>query len=193
MLALARSDAGPASPIDVVAVVTERVETWQALAQEHGVALVADTDSAAMSRAAPERLARIIDNLVANALEAAPGGSTVTVFARTAGELVEVRVRDEGPGLGTEDRARAFDRFWRARSGDGGSGLGLAIVRKVAEADAATVELDEAPAAGSTLSCACGGRDGRTARSGGVNRLPSSSLASEGHLKGTLILPGRRR
>jgi signal transduction histidine kinase len=70
------------------------------------------------------------------------------VFVRRAGELVEVRVRDQGPGLSAQDRARAFDRFWRARSGGGGSGLGLAIVRKLAEADAATVVLDEAPGGG---------------------------------------------
>jgi signal transduction histidine kinase len=148
LLALARADAEPSGPIDVAAVVVERVETWHALAQERDIALVADTDGAATARAAPERLTQIIDNFVANALDAAPEGSTVTVFARVAGELVEVRVRDQGPGLSADDRARAFDRFWRARGGGGGSGLGLAIVRKLAEADAATVALDEAPGGG---------------------------------------------
>jgi signal transduction histidine kinase len=148
LLALARADAEPSGPIDVAGVVVERVETWHALAQERGIALVAETDGAATARAAPQRLTQIIDNFVANALEAGPEGSTVTVFARVAGDLVEVRVRDQGPGLSAEDRARAFDRFWRAGSGGGGSGLGLAIVRKLAEADAATVVLDEAPGGG---------------------------------------------
>ena len=129
-------------------VVAERVETWHALANERGVALVADTDGVTIARAAPERLTQIVDNFVANALEVAPEGSTVTVFARVAAERVEVRVRDQGPGLSAEDRGRAFDRFWRAGSGGGGSGLGLAIVRKLADADAATVELDEAPGGG---------------------------------------------
>jgi signal transduction histidine kinase len=148
LLALARADAEPSGPIDVAGVVVERVDTWHALAQERGIALVAETDGAATARAAPQRLTQIIDNFVANALEAGPEGSTVTVFARVAGDLVEVRVRDRGPGLSAEDRARAFDRFWRAGSGGGGSGLGLAIVRKLAEADAATVVLDEAPGGG---------------------------------------------
>ncbi|HEY8315538.1 MAG TPA: ATP-binding protein [Gaiellaceae bacterium] len=148
LLALARAEAGPSGPIDVADVVVERAETWQALAQERGVALVADTDGAAIARAAPERLTQIIDNFVANALEVAPEGSTVRVFARVAGEHVEVRVRDQGHGLSADARARAFDRFWRAGSGGGGSGLGLAIVRKLAEADAATVELDDAPGGG---------------------------------------------
>jgi signal transduction histidine kinase len=148
LLALARADAGPSGPIDVAGAVVERVETWHALAQERGVDLVAETNGAAMARAAPERLAQIIDNFVANALEVAPEGSTVRVFASVAGEHVEVRVRDQGPGLSADDRTRAFDRFWRARSGGGGSGLGLAIVRKLADADAATVVLDEAPGGG---------------------------------------------
>lgn len=148
LLALARADAAPSGPIDVSAVVAERVDTWRALAHERSVALVAHTNGAVAGRAAPDRLAQIVDNFVANALEVAPKGSTVTVFVHDADEVVEVRVRDEGPGLSPEERVRAFDRFWRARSGGGGSGLGLAIVRKLAEADAATVALDEAPGGG---------------------------------------------
>jgi signal transduction histidine kinase len=148
LLALARSDAEPSATVDVAGVVAERVETWQALAHERGVALTASADGAAPARAARERVAQIIDNFVANALEVAPTGSTVTVLAEVTGDVVEVRVRDEGPGLGAEDRARAFDRFWRGRSDGGGSGLGLAIVRKLADADAATVVLEEAPGGG---------------------------------------------
>ena len=46
-----------------------------------------------------------------------------------------------------EERARAFDRFWRAGTSDGGSGLGLAIVRRLVEADAGRPLL-EAPGGG---------------------------------------------
>jgi signal transduction histidine kinase len=148
LLALARADARPAGPIDVAGAAVERVATWQALAHERGVHLVAHTNGAAVARAAPERLVQIIDNFVANALEVAPEGSTISVIAAVAGDHVELRVRDQGPGLSAEDRARAFDRFWRGRSGGGGSGLGLAIVRKLADADAATVALEEAPGGG---------------------------------------------
>jgi signal transduction histidine kinase len=148
LLALARADAAPSGPIDIAVVVADRVATWQPLAHERGVALVAEPAGVATARAAHDRVAQIIDNFVANALDAAPRGSTVTVLTRLTDEVVEVRVRDEGPGLTPEDRARAFDRFWRTRSDGGGSGLGLAIVRKLAEADAATVCLEEAPGGG---------------------------------------------
>ena len=57
-------------------------------------------------------------------------------------------MRDQGPGMTSEQRARAFDRFWRAGPGDGGLGLGLAIVRKLVEADEGEVALFDAPGGG---------------------------------------------
>jgi signal transduction histidine kinase len=70
----------------------------------------------------------------------------VTVSARYAGSWVELHVLDEGPGLGAEDRRRAFDRFWKA-AGEG-SGLGLAIVKRLVAADGGEVELVPAPGRG---------------------------------------------
>lgn len=144
LLALARADAAPAERLDLSAVARERVAVWQPLADEHGVALTVEANGALYVRAAPGRVAQILDNLVTNALAVSPAGTTVTVTAR-AGEL---HVVDEGPGLTAAQRERAFDRFWRAGSGAGGSGLGLAIVRKLVEADAGEVELREAPGGG---------------------------------------------
>jgi signal transduction histidine kinase len=95
-------------------------------------------------RAAPGRLAQVLDNLLSNALEASPGGGTVTLSAVAAPPWVELHLSDQGPGLTPEQRQRAFDRFWRAGSGAGGSGLGLAIVRRLVAADEGRVELREA-------------------------------------------------
>ncbi|HVM57747.1 MAG TPA: ATP-binding protein [Gaiellaceae bacterium] len=150
LLALARADAGaaPAERIDAGALVRERVETWQALADERGIELVADANGAAPVRAAATRVTQVLDNLVANALDHAPGGTTVTVGVRPANAWVELHVTDEGPGMTPEQRARAFDRFWRAGPGPGGSGLGLAIVRRLVEADEGRVELADAPGGG---------------------------------------------
>ena len=150
LLALARTDAGatPATRIDAGAVARDRVETWQALADERGIALVADASSAASVRAAPTRVTQILDNLIANALDHAPDGTTVTIAVRRADGWVELHVTDQGPGMTPEQRARAFDRFWRAGSGHGGSGLGLAIVRRLVEADEGEVELEAAAGGG---------------------------------------------
>ena len=150
LLALARADAGAeaSEPVDVSAFLRERVDAWLPLADEHDIDLVVRLDGPLLVRAAPGRLAQILDNLLANAFEASPPGGRVTVSARDASPWVELHLSDEGPGLTSEQRERAFDRFWRAGSGNGGSGLGLAIVRRLVAADDGLVDLDEAPGGG---------------------------------------------
>jgi signal transduction histidine kinase len=147
LLALSRAAAGaaPAEELDLESLLQERVDAWSALAEERGLHLVGETDGVLPARAAPERVRQVLDNLVENAVEVSSEGGTVTVSARAAPPWVEVRVRDQGPGLDAEGLRRAFDRFWRGRRGEG-SGLGLAIVRRLVEADGGEVEL--APAAG---------------------------------------------
>jgi two-component system OmpR family sensor kinase len=65
---------------------------------------------------------------------------------------VRLQVLDDGPGIAPQDRARVFDRFYRAAGqAEWGSGLGLSIVRSVAEAHGATVTLDDAPSGSGLL------------------------------------------
>jgi signal transduction histidine kinase len=146
-LARAEAQAVPAGRVELAGLVRERVEAWSALAEERGVRLVADSEGAPAARAAEERVRQVLDNLVENAVEVSPRGGTITIAAREGPKWVELHVRDEGPGLSPEERRRAFDRFWRGRSGEG-SGLGLAIVRLLVEADGGEVELLEAPEQG---------------------------------------------
>lgn len=155
LLVLARADrpdATTAAPIELGPFLGERLEGWQLLAADAEVALVLEVGAGTRVHGVADRLARIVDNLVANALDAAPAGSTVLVAAGPdPGGGVAVHVIDEGPGLTEEQRARAFDRFWRAspaRGRFGGSGLGLAIVAKLCLAEGATVRLEPAPGGG---------------------------------------------
>jgi signal transduction histidine kinase len=152
LLELARTDrsAGAPVPIELGALVDQRVEAWAALAGERDVELVADVEPELVVRSTPGRLEQVLDNLLANALEVAPGGSAVRVHAAGGRDGVELSVIDAGPGMTAEQRARAFDRFWRptGASRDGGSGLGLAIVRRLVTADGGQVDLDEAPGGG---------------------------------------------
>jgi signal transduction histidine kinase len=150
LLTLARADAGTegSARVDATALMRERVDAWLPLADEHRVALVAQLDGPLPVRAARGRLAQVLDNLLANALQASPDGGTVTVSAHAASPWVELHLSDDGPGLTPEQRERAFDRFWRAGSGAGGSGLGLAIVKRLVAADEGEVELREASSGG---------------------------------------------
>jgi signal transduction histidine kinase len=151
LLALARADAGaPAQePLDVRSAVDSRIALWSALAEERGIALRGEVVDAPAALATPGRLEQVLDNLVANALDASPPGAPVTISARPAGARVEIHVVDEGTGMSAEEREHAFDRFWRgAGSPAGGTGLGLAIVRRLVESDGGTVELAEAAGGG---------------------------------------------
>ena len=135
---------------DVRAVIRERCEHWEPLADEHEVRLVVVIDDALMSvLVVPTALEQIIDNYIDNALDVAPRGSTITVGAEPVDDGMEIRVRDEGPGLSAEERAEAFGRFWRAEGANpGGTGLGLAIVRQLAESSGGRAELRQAPDGG---------------------------------------------
>jgi signal transduction histidine kinase len=77
----------------------------------------------------------------------------VTVRARrTAGDHVEITVRDHGPGIEVDQRERVFEPFYRGRPGGaGGTGLGLAIARGFVEANAGTLTIDDAPGGGTCM------------------------------------------
>ena len=149
LLMLARADAapGPRIEIDLSEVLTGRIEAWTSAAEGRHVRLVsapAPASRVQMIAGAPEQ---ILDNLLSNAVAASPPGGTVTVTVDEPDPgWVEVRVRDEGPGLDPEDRAHAFDRFWRAPGAPaGGSGLGLAIARRLTEACGGSLVLAAPP------------------------------------------------
>ncbi|MCA9488678.1 MAG: HAMP domain-containing protein [Myxococcales bacterium] len=152
LLALARADrkATRRSPQAVGAIVRERVTAWEAAAEEEGIALVSEVLDDHRVRLAEGALEQVLDNLVANAIEASPAGSEIRIVVQADADLTQIQVADRGPGLAPELREHAFDRFWSERGGNTGSGLGLAIVRRLVEADGGTVRLDEHQGGGLT-------------------------------------------
>lgn len=86
-----------------------------------------------------------LDELVGNLLENAAkyGGGSVFVTIQRDGNMAEILVEDDGPGISTDDRVRVIDRGVRLDSGKPGTGLGLAIVRDVAEIYGGSVTLEE--------------------------------------------------
>jgi signal transduction histidine kinase len=98
----------------------------------------------------PDRLDRILTNLVGNALKYSPG--RVIVQAEGEGAEVRVSVADKGPGIGPDDLPRVFDRYYRGQRHEGeGLGLGLYIVRKLVEAHGGKIWAQSRPGAGSTF------------------------------------------
>lgn len=85
----------------------------------------------------PERVHQVVANLLENAVRYTPSGGQVDVRARRSATGVVIEVIDEGPGIPDDERARVFDRFYRADAAraaqDGGAGLGLAIARWIVD------------------------------------------------------------
>ena len=77
----------------------------------------------------PELLHRALSNLVLNAMDAMPGGGTLTLSAQPKGEKVELRVADTGQGMTPEECERLFTPYYTTK--ERGTGLGLAIVQSV--------------------------------------------------------------
>ena len=152
LLALSRAEGKPPSGVaaDVGAVALERAQSWSALAEERDVELqVEQEDARTIGAIDPEHLEQVLDNLLANALEASPPGGLISISIGRAPKRVVLRVRDEGPGLSDEDLSRAFDRFWQGSNGaNGSSGLGLSIVRELVSATGGSVTLAPAPSHG---------------------------------------------
>ncbi|MEU6589976.1 HAMP domain-containing sensor histidine kinase [Streptomyces sp. NPDC046881] len=148
LLALARleSTATTPEPVDLDAVIADRVAMWEPLAAEQHVALAVTGRPAGRVWAIPGALEQVVDNLVANALRVSAPGTTIAVH-RTPG--AELHVVDQGPGMSDAERARAFDRFWRASdSHHDGTGLGLPIVRHLVHASGGAISLHPAPGTG---------------------------------------------
>ena len=105
-------------------------------AAARNVRLVADLDRGAAAQVAPEKIERVLFNLLTNALRHTPDDGSIAVHLEQSGHDVLVHVEDTGEGLPDDAPSRMFERFWRAdraRSG-GGTGLGLAIARGLVEA-----------------------------------------------------------
>lgn len=126
---------------DAAQIARERFENWEALASEQDVALILDVPETAMIFAIPGALEQVVDNYIDNALSIVPTKSKITVKISADSEFTKVSIIDEGPGIPEADIAKAFNRFWRARSDTHGSGLGLAIVDRLATASGGRAEL----------------------------------------------------
>ena len=100
----------------------------------------------------PERLSRLVANLLDNAVKWNAAGQPIEVTLRDH----VLTVRDHGPGFADDDLPHVFDRFYRSTAARGmpGSGLGLSIVQQVAETHGATATAGNAPGGGAVMSIA---------------------------------------
>jgi two-component system, OmpR family, phosphate regulon sensor histidine kinase PhoR len=102
-----------------------------------------------------DALSQVFGNLVENAMKYGKGGGRVEVGARNQGAMIELYVRDFGPGIAYEHLPRIFERFYRvdkARSREsGGTGLGLAIAKHIVQAHGGDIRCESELGFGATF------------------------------------------
>lgn len=147
-----RSDA-----VDVSSVVRHVVTRHQLLQLPRGVQAVVDAPLDADARVQVQgdeaKLERLLDNLVSNAAKFSPDRGRVRISLTRDDLWVEIRVRDDGPGIPADQLDKIFEPFYRTTDAATvpGAGLGLTIVRQIAERHGGRVHAESRPGAGATF------------------------------------------
>lgn len=121
-------------------------------ALEKGLTVRADLAGAEAARCSP-RLARVIQNLVQNAIRHTPPGGSVAVQGSLSDSGISLIVSDDGEGIPPESIDKIFEPFWRgeqARTGRG-SGLGLTLVKRIVEGLGGEIRVSSEPSRGATF------------------------------------------
>ncbi len=168
ILELSRIESGQVpmtiEPVEAERLVREAMARMLPLAQRHRVTLHTEIEQGkSLVAADSKQIARVLVNLVHNAIKFTPSGGVVVIgtHLQPEGNMQSFFVRDTGVGIRPEDLPRIFERFYKvnqARSradfigpGGGGSGLGLAIARHVVEAHGGRIKAESVLGRGSTF------------------------------------------
>ncbi len=165
LLAVARAENVVTRPVSVsvAGVISDRTAAWRPAAQENGIEVTGICAGLVRASLGDGHLEQILDNLLANAIDAVPAGGHVRVRGTAAGPHTLIVVEDDGPGMSESQRKAAFRRFFSATPG--GSGLGLAIVHRLVTSNGGRAELSDTPGGGLTVTLEVpAGRPGRGTR-----------------------------
>ena len=103
-----------------------------------------------------QRIAQVLTNLVSNAAKFSPTQTPITISAHRSGEMIQVDVADQGPGIPPQDSIRVFEAFRQLENGTGnrtkGAGLGLAICKGLIEAHHGKIWIQDHRGPGTVIS-----------------------------------------
>jgi signal transduction histidine kinase len=135
--------------LQVEDVISEAVDAFRPQVEQKGISLAFERTRTCPVRADPQRLGRVLANLLQNALRHTPPDGTIVLKTALVEGAVKVVVSDSGEGIAETDRERVFQRFYRgekSRSREfGGSGLGLAIARGIVQAHGGRIWVERGP------------------------------------------------
>ncbi|MFT4184678.1 MAG: ATP-binding protein [Rhizobium sp.] len=140
ILTLARLTAGSSLPLktqslDVIDLLNEILGDAAFEAQAREVSITAGVDGTFLAEVEGELIYRALENVVRNAVKYTTAHSSVSVSCETSADILNIRVADQGPGVGRDELERIFQPFSRGNDAEpkGGYGLGLAITRQAIE------------------------------------------------------------
>ncbi len=141
--------------VDLNALIKQTMDLERPQCSVAGIKLVGDfqTDLPRVT-ADPHRLGQVLMNLLGNArqaMESADKGRNLTVRTRQRGEMVDIQVIDDGPGIPAEVKAKIFDWFFTTKPPGEGTGLGLAVSREILQAHGGNLRLEDTPGGGATF------------------------------------------
>lgn len=135
--------------LDLTELADEAMETLRPLALTRQVELTLQADDRVLVDADGPQLARVIRNLLENAIRHSPNSSTVQVAVAASGHVATLRVIDCGDGFPDDFRDRAFEPFERADPArdtrTGTAGLGLSIARGIVTAHGGAIDIADGP------------------------------------------------
>lgn len=181
LLSLARLDSKrelATSEVDLLVLAHDAAADFSAAAPDRTITVSNLDDGPATpvwTRGDEAKLRQVVANLMTNAVRYTPKGSALQILTGTvsvagvprdqrppvsgekqaSGCLAQIKIRDHGPGIKGKDRAKVFERFYRADTSrtreTGGTGLGLSIVSAVIDQHGGTVTLEDTPGGGATF------------------------------------------
>ncbi len=160
LLDVAKLEAGKMRPdyvrCDVGRVISQVASNFEGLAGQRGIVLTVTVPAACDGEIDPDKLQRILLNLLSNAFKFTPDGGRIRCSASLVGDrLLSIEVADSGPGIPHEFREAVFDRFQQLEPPHGrhvGTGLGLAIARDLTQLHGGRIAIGEAPEGGALFS-----------------------------------------
>jgi signal transduction histidine kinase len=168
-------------PADLGELVEELLQNYELEAHTRGLRVrTIVRDDTTWALCAPDKVERVLTNLVTNALRHTPTGGLITASVTSGAGAVFVSLEDSGPGVAEEERERIFEPFWRGDAARapavGGAGLGLAIARGLIDAQNGRIWA-ETPTRGGTRICFAlpAAPSGETSPEGGLDLYRAST------------------
>ena len=138
---------------DLVSVVTECAQAFEALARAHAISLRLDVPARAEATFDTDRILQVLSNLVRNAIQFTPAGGNITFSLVAQPRGCRVSVTDTGTGISPTDLPHVFERFHQAPNSDRrGLGLGLYISKAIIDAHGGRIWAESELGHGSTFS-----------------------------------------